>query len=264
MSVVMDQFSGSYGRFFTIPQDEEDRSILLAVDRRTKDEVEARYGFLTDYEWHMNTIANTTFETIIKTLAFMLNSKNNKVQGLGINFYDLFKVGVSIKRNEKAEKEGNINVFFEPGDKMDSLIQDGPPEPYRGPIYSPLQEFAITDPEQKPKYDNLDHHVRFELSDKHGLLIKDNMSYAVFAITYVFFENLVSELIMRLAHNDQDPEADPNDEKMVSVNFNDNLEIHAVLKDGHVTIMMRPGLNAKLLIKNDGMTESTMGDLDNE
>ena len=44
--------------------------------------------------------------------------------------------------------------------------------------------------------------------------------------------------------------------------FNDNIEIHGMMKDGTVSIIMRPGMNAKLLIKCDELTEHTMGDID--
>ena len=262
MVLELDQFNGpSYGHFFTVPQDKHDKEILLAVDRKTRADVEARYNFLTDYDWHMNTIANATFEMILTTLSFMIKSHDGRTQGMGVNFFDLFVVTVSVKRNEKAEKEGNINVYFEPGPKMMELVKNGPREPFHGTPYSPLQEFSSDDPEQENFYKNLDHHTRYNLSINHGLTIKDSMAYAVFGITYIFFENLVTEMLYRLSSSSEDV-ADEGDQQMVSVNFNDNLEIHAVLKDGQVAILMRPGLNSKLLIKNDRMTESTMGDLE--
>ena len=71
-------------------------------------------------------------------------------------------------------------------------------------------------------------------------------------------KNIFMELMYRVANN---PEKDTSDEVIESVNFNDLIEIHAILKDDKVSISMRPGVNAKLLIKCDELTEHTMGDL---
>ena len=55
--------NNAYGKLFVIPQDPVDREFLLAVDRRTRSDVERIYGILIDYDWQANTIANAVIES---------------------------------------------------------------------------------------------------------------------------------------------------------------------------------------------------------
>jgi hypothetical protein len=247
---------GSLGKLFIVPQTADDREFLLSVDRKTRVETEQRFGLIVDYDWHCNTIANCLLETMIQNLAFML--KSNPSSGVGINFYDLFISQVSIKKNTKAEKEGNINIFFEPGSVAMDLVENGPGKEPTDSI-SPALMFTVEDPDDEENYKNLDYHTRYALTASHGITFTDRTpKYAVFAIGYTFIKNIFVELLYRLS-NMKDEEGE---EKLVSVNFNDNIEFHGLLKNGTVLLTMRPGMNAKLLIKCDELTEKTMGDDD--
>ena len=232
-----------------------DKEFLLSVDRRARAEIQRIYGILVDYDWQANTIANGVIETLITDLAFML--KNGANNGIGIEFYDIIKAVVSIKTNEKAEKEGNINIYFEPGSKAISLIENGPDTTteYVDKI-DPSTRFLTGDPAEDDFYKNLEYHTRYNLSSVNGIMIPDHLKFSVFAIGYTFLECLYTEILYRLANMD----AEDGEEKLVSVNFNDNIEIHGIMKNGTVNITMRPGMNAKLLIKCDEVTEHTMGD----
>ena len=255
--ISMDSGNGNaYGKLFVIPQDPGDREFLLSVDRRARSEINRIYGILLDYDWQANTIANSVVETIISDLAFMLKSGGNK--GIGIEFYDIIKAIVSIKTNEKAEKEGNINIYFEPGSKAISLIENGPDKTEYVDKVNVLDKFLTGDPTEDELYKNLEYHTRYNLSSTNGVMIPDHLKFSVFAIGYTFLECIYIEILYRLANMD----AADGEEKLVSVNFNDNIEIHGVMKDGTVNIIMRPGMNAKLLIKCDELTEHTMGDID--
>lgn len=258
MRIGMDSSGGSaYGKLFVIPQDPGDREFLLSVDRRARAEINRIYGILIDYDWQANTIANGVVETLITDLAFML--KNGASGGIGIEFYDIIKAIVSIKTNEKAEKEGNINIYFEPGSKVSSLIENGPDTTteYVDKI-DPAKRFLTGNPDDDDLYKNLEYHTRYNLSSVNGITIPDHLKFSIFAIGYTFLECLYTEILYRLANMD----AEDGEEKLVSVNFNDNIEIHGIMKNGTVNITMRPGMNAKLLIKCDEVTEHTMGDDD--
>jgi len=253
--IGMDTSSGSaYGKLFVIPQDPSDREFLLSVDRRARAELNRIYGILVDYDWQANTIANSVIETLITDLAFML--KNGANNGIGIEFYDIIKAIVSIKTNEKAEKEGNINIYFEPGAKAISLIENGPDKIEYEEKVDPATRFLTGDPAEDDLYKNLEYHTRYNLSSVNGITIPDHLKFSVFAIGYTFIECIYLEILYRLANMD----GEDGEEKLVSVNFNDNIEIHGIMKNGTVNITMRPGMNAKLLIKCDEVTEHTMGD----
>lgn len=247
----------SRGKFFIIPQDPVDREFLLAVDRRTVADVENKFGIFIDYDWGANTIANAVVETIIQHLSYILKTTNIG-NGIGLNFYDIIRAIVSVKNNSKAEKEGNINIYFEPGDKIIHLIENGPEE-YDGPKLSPIEFFKGSDPEETELYGNLEYKTRYTLSSFNGLSFTEASKFSVFAIGCTFITNIFVEMLYRLRNDTSD-----DDEKIVSVNFNDNIEIHGTLKDNAVLFNMRPGLNAKLLIKSDEMTENTMGLDDDE
>ncbi len=247
-----------YGKLFIIPQDPGDREFLLSVDRRTRSELNRVYGILLDYDWQANTIANAVIETLISDLAFLLKSGGNG--GIGIEFYDIIRATVSIKTNEKAEKEGNINIFFEPGSKITSIIENGPDTREYSEKIDPKAKFTTGVPDDDAFYGNLEYHTRYNLSTINGVMIADHLKFFVFAIGYTFIESIYYEILYRLSNMD----GEEGEEKLISVNFNDNIEIHGIMKDGTVNIVMRPGMNAKLLIKCDEITEHTMGDDDDE
>ena len=255
MKIGMDTSGGSaYGKLFIIPQDPSDREFLLSVDRRARAEINRIYGILLDYDWQANTIANGVIETLITDLAFML--KNGASNGIGIEFYDIIKAIVSIKTNEKAEKEGNINIYFEPGSKVTSIIENGPDKTEYDEKINPAERFLTGIAEDDDLYKNLDYHTRYNLSSINGIMIPDHLKFSVFAIGYTFLECIYLEILYRLANMD----GEDSEEKLVSVNFNDNIEIHGIMKNGTVNITMRPGMNAKLLIKCDELTEHTLGE----
>lgn len=246
-----------YGKFFVIPQSPQDREILEAVDNRTRANVAKRYSILIDYVWQCNTIANCLVEVIIEQLATLL--RNESRDGVGIAFVDLLDSIVSIKQNDKAEKEGNINIFFNAGTRVTHLIENGPDDDPPTPM-SARDRFWTDDHNENQFIMNLDYHARYALSTKNSIMFPEHLQLPVIAIGYTFLENIFVELLYRLSQMSASDDPESPEEHIVSVNFNDLIEFHAVMKDGGVTFNMRPGLNAKLLIKCDEITEHTMGD----
>lgn len=248
-------YSG-YGKLFEIPQAESDYEFLRAVDSKTMAELNNKYGILMDYPWQANTIAKGLISTLITDLAFRLRSGGGS--GIGIEFYDIIRIITSIKTNDKAEKEGNINIIFEPGSKVDELIKHGPSQERYDTKIIPAQQFRTGNADDDKFYSDLEFHTRYNLSSTNGILLGDKHQFMVFAIGYTFLESLYLEILYRLSNMD----VEEGEEKIVSVNFNDIFEIHGVEKNGEVNINMRPGVDAKLLIKCDEITEHTMGDDD--
>lgn len=253
------------GKFFVIPQNRADYEFLLAVDRKTRSDIDLKYGFLADYDWMCNTVANMFFESMIGHLKYFLEENGAETGTAGVSFYDLFTARISNKVNEHAEKEGNLNIYFEPGDRVRDLIENGPPKlPDRIERVSMSEAFTTDDPEENDFLLRLDNYCKFEVNKRHGIRIGEKTPLASVGVAYTFFENLFIELLVRASEQRRSTAdaVDGEDDAMVTVNFNDNIEFHCVVTDGTASIMMRPGMNVKLLVKNDGMTESTMGDLD--
>ena len=247
----------SYSRNYIIPQDPHDYKILEAVCNRTREDVYSRYQFPIDDTWIINTIANSFLETMLHVLSYTMKSQSMN-DGIGIDFYDILRITVSYKKNESAEKEGNINVFFEPGERIERLISEGPVLEYTGDPVALKDAFGVEDPEENKFYLDLDSKARYEIAQTYALRMRHE--YQAIAITYTFFVDLFSELLVRAAAESKD--AVEGDETLVTVNFNDNVEIHCAVKDGLAQFMMRPGKNAKLIIKSDALTEDTMGALE--
>lgn len=251
---------GATDKLFIIPQIPEDHQFLEAVDRKTMKDIATKYNFFIDYVWNANTIACGVVESIISNLAYELKKKPSV--GVGLDFEGLFTVQVSIKKNIKAEKEGNINIFFNPGNLVTDLIENGPEALETVDRKSPEEFFKTGDPVTDKMYENIEYHSMYKLMMEHGLAFTDETpKFLVFGVAYEFIKNIYIELLYRL-QNMQPEDGGSEDERLVSVNFNDNIEFHGILKDGCVTLTMRPGMNAKLLIKCDELTENTMGDDD--
>lgn len=250
---VMTSMNG-YSKLFMIPQNKHDKEILLSVDRKTRLEVEEKYGIIVDYDWQCNTVANAMVETIIKFIAYMM--KSNPENGIGIDFYNVFRSIVSYKKNEKAEKEGNINIFFEPGSKVNDIIEKGPDAAEDPNIQHSIADYISSDEKENELYRTLDTQCKYQLTMHNSIMFPDHVKFFTSAITCTFLMNIFKELLYRAVN---DPDRDKS-EYLESVNFNDLIEIHALIKDGHASINMRPGVNAKLLIKCDELTESTLGD----
>ena len=248
-----------------IPQDTQTRDFLLAIDQQTKMDVDKRFGFQIDYDWHCNTIANCTVEAIIK--AINVDMKESSAKSARFNFYNLFLVKVTTKINEKAEKEGNINVAFEPGPSAIELINTNISKVNEIPEkYECVKFFTIENPDEDPmvleaqneRYGNIDRQARYVLSNNYAITIPDSNKYMAFGVTYLFIRNIFRKLLREIGAH---PELN-----LISVNFNDNIEFHVMRDDddsSKVTFAMRPGLNAKLLIKSDEATEDDEIDEDN-
>jgi len=237
------------------PQDPATRDFLYSIDRQTKIDVAEKFGINIDFDWYCNTIANNVIESIIKALAADMQAE--MAPRASLNFYDLFTAQVTTKRNTKAEKEGNINISFQAGPVAEELISETkrkdqvPVEQVKA-----LDYFHIEDPEadqhdvdlMNQAYLAVDQQARYALSQNYGIVLGKGAEMVAFAICYTFIKNIFSGLLLQLGEHP--------DQTLATVNFNDNIEFHALIKDGGVILSMRPGMNAKLLIKSDAMTEA--------
>lgn len=240
-----------------VPQDPDTNAFLYDVDCQTKRDVEERFGCIVNYDWHCNTIANCAVEAMIK--AMNVDMVDIGAKYAKFNFYDLFISKVTTKINEKAEKEGNINISFSPGQTAINLIEsDISKDKIEITKMSPADFFKIEVPDAdddfvaalNEKYLMIDRQARYVLSNNYAITISDDNKFMAFAICYCFIYNIFQKLLITIASH---PE-----QNLVSVNFNDNIEFHCARDDDDpqkVSFAMRPGLHAKLLIKSDESTE---------
>lgn len=239
-----------------IPQDKDSNIFLREVDNQTKYSVEDAFDPcpIINYDWHCNTIAYCVIEGFIKALNTDMKERN--AQKAFINFYDLFSLKVTTKVNERAEKEGNINISFIPGPTAVNLISAESLNEVPQEKTTFAKFFTIEIPGEDPdiveainqKYFDIDKYVRYAVSNNYAIAINQEHAYMTFAICYHFILNLFKKLVRDLGANP--------DQELISVNFNDLVEFHIVRnEDNEAVFRMRPGLNAKLLIKSDEVTE---------
>lgn len=244
---TMNETYGISDVLYIIPQDEETRTSLLSVDRNTKEDIRRLHKIYIPHDWQCNTIANTYIEIMIRHLG--LDVKNNGNANARWNFYDLFTAYVTVKQNEDAEKEGNINIAFQIEKKIEDIITDPVPREQREyDFISAYDKFSFPENDAKNKaYEKLDKATRVVLQEKYNIAIADKVPFTATAVAYTFMENIIRELMYKVSASNK-PSA--------SINFNDNIEMHTILKNGEVVVSLRPGMNAKLLIKSDETTEA--------
>lgn len=240
-----------------IPQDKMSRDFLYEVDQETKMDIRRYFDPcpLVNYDWHCNTIADLAIEGFIKSIN--TDMKENNAKKAAMNFYDLFSIRVTTKINEDAEKEGNINIAFTPGPTAMKQISEPVLKTNDPQVKTTFKEFfKIEIPDEDPdvveainkKYMDVDRFIRYNLSNNYAITMSDDTAFMSFAICYYFVLNIFRKLLRELG-------ASP-DQNQITINFNDLIEFHVYKnEEDEVNFFMRPGLNAKLLIKSDELTE---------
>ena len=238
-------------KLYVIPQDEETRRDLLNVDRKTKEDLRNRHRLHINNDWELNTITNVTVESLISILYTSIKANGVSILAADengtLNFYDLVELAASNKINESAEKNGNINIKFHPGEKVDEIISDNTPREDRHYEFVAI-DAAFCYPDDMDRTTamlKIDKISRKILSDKYSIILPKD--YMAISTACVFLENLYRELVEKLILT-QKP--------AVTINFNDLIEFHAIRKADSVDIKLRPGMGAKLIIKSDESTEA--------
>lgn len=252
--------------YLITPNDPVQREVLEKV------EMGARSKLMTDYHASLNsgfltTIACVYYESIVRCLVRIM--RDTKTDNATINFFDLFAAQATTRVNEDADKEGNINVKFVAGPATRRLIETGTvdtirPEMWQKTIIADVQKYAAN-----------------VLYKKHRLYIpKSDSNNIITTVAYVYFEFLIRTLNMMI-------EGDASNSAMI--NFLDLFELHifkmknvmepekkaegeeepneepAVTREkpDRIDVKIRPGMAAKLIIKDDHTTEG-MGDDDDD
>lgn len=248
MASGFDNILDESSRIFVSPSNPEDRNDLKAVDQLTKEYLRKRHNLFVQRDWECNTIAFVFVSNMIKAIHSHIVENGVHVlikSGNVLNFYDLFEVSASNKKNEKAEKTGNINVKFVPGKDVPVIVERY--EDIDNDFVNIEAAYAWPDdPDTTKAYLKIDELTRKQVKEKYDIML--TKKFMSTAITYVFIENLYRYMVEKVKKTER---------RSVMINFNDIIEFHIQRNKGDVfDIRLRPGYGAKLIIKSDITTEA--------
>ena len=248
---------------FEIPNDAEMHEKLKEVDEKSIIEAESRKmrGFCS---WMFTTVATVYLENLVKFLSLKMTGE---IGESSIDFCDLISCSASTRTNEDAEKEGNINISFRPGDfilnllesdidkeEFINIIRDEYKIPSELPDMKEIHSAVIEkfDESMKILY-TIDKTAQKEIYEKNGFVLPD--PWLATKIAFIYVKQIYIHLL-RLMEDGS---------RAASINFQDLIEFHCRLvnensnEDGSeervLKFILRPGVNAKLFIKSDEITE---------
>ena len=226
------------------PTDEAQRVVTEKIEKACRNKL------VGDYKIRLNPGYTTTItcvyvESLIRVLIKVM--RENRGDG-SINFLDLFTVSSSNRENDEADKDGNINVKFTPGSLCAAIMDRD-----YCPVIEPKmwQDTIITMVEKECS------HI---LATKHKMTSSSVQNYTKIAFCYIEFFFRTLKLMAKVARD--------NGNFAAMINFLEMFEAHATIESQEnpenpelehevITVKLRPGFQAKLLIKDDGITESS-------
>lgn len=236
-------------RMLVVPSNQNDKIDLQAIDQKTKEDLRLRHKIFIQKDWE----CNTTAFLFVSNMCRVINSHilNNGVEvlvhaeGSELNFYDLFKVSVTNKKNENAEKTGNINVKFTPEKKVDLIAADY--ENTDNTFFDFKAAYVYPEDEAMTNaFLQIDELTRRKAKEKYDVVLTHK--WMSVAITHLFIENVYRYMIEKLVKTGRNS---------LMINFNDIIEFHIMKsKGGEFDIRLRPGYGAKLMVKSDESTEA--------
>lgn len=213
-----------------------------------KIEKASRTKLISDYKirlssGYMTTIACVYVEAIIRTLTKVMKKNRGDAS---INFLDLFTVSSNNRENDDADKDGNINVVFTPGKVALEIMERD---------YSPIvTEDMWADTIIEP----IESECAKILATKHKMTSNNKSNWTKIAFVYFEFFFRTLKFMAKVAHSEGN--------SSVMINFLEMFEAHCNVEvttnpenpdlcSEKYILKIRPGFQAKLLIKNDGITE---------
>lgn len=254
------------------PTNPEESLIFSDIDTETKRDLFDIYGLVIENDWYCYQITDRTIKGIISALMvdILQSGEPGQSKKAEFNFFNVFTIFVSNRKSE-GEKEGNYNVSFAVGPLGTALIENDKKMTAPEQKLNIYEHFHVEyeDFDEKTNaalnytYMQISRAICSELSTNTNLVIPDKLTYMVYAVTELFVTNIYRKLLYMLG---EDPTR-----SLVSLNFNDLIEFHAQREfetdpetgeevPGGVVLLMRPGVAAKLGIKNDESTEQEYED----
>lgn len=229
--------------YLIVSNDPKQREFCEKVERASRNSI------LENYKVRLNSGYTTTFacvylEALIRVLGkIMVEQPKNAA----LNFLDMLILSSDNREGEMGDKDGNINIVFTPGPIVQQIMERDfcpvvTPEMWHGTIIDEVEKLAGT-----------------ILATKHKAVTDYQYRWTCIAYAYFEFFFRTIKLMAKEAHE--------NGQTAVSMNFLEMMEVHCTVEsipnpenpDLHhdeYRLKIRPGFQAKLLIKNDGATES--------
>lgn len=234
--------------YLITPTDAAQRAIVERIEKASRNELIGTYKIRLN-SGYMTTIACVYMEAIVKILVQMLRETKGDAS---INFLDLFVVASNNRENEDADKDGNININFTPGPTVESIMErDYAPEMSNEEIW------------KGTIIETIERECGRILQLKHKMTSTKASNWTKIAYVYMVYLFKTIKLMARVASE--------NGKMSVMINFLEIMEFHCNIEHEanpenpdivreKFTVRIRPGFEAKLLIKDDGVTESDDSD----
>lgn len=228
--------------YLIIPSDPTQRVVTEKIEYASRQKIISDYKIKLN-PGYMTTVACVYTEALIKALIEIM--RENRGSGF-INFLDMFTITSTNRENDDADKDGNINIRFIPGSVCESIMAQDyapniSPEMWTGSVINHVESICAQ-----------------ILASKHKMTSNNKAHWTT--ITYVYMEYLFRTLkLMAEVGKDRGQHA-------AMINFLEMFEAHVSIEQipmpenpdivsEHFDVKIRPGFQAKLLIKDDGVTE---------
>lgn len=246
MSELKQAYGDSSKATFIVPPDEVSRQQCLEVEYLASDWLKKKCHIFYSRDYALNTIASVYLEEFFGFLA-MANTEGSIFHEKTISLNGIITATSSMKEDEEAEKEGNINLFIQFG-KLYYYLEDMEKD-LREFSYSEKDKFKVVIPNPS-KYPEIVEQMKIidkltqrTLQSKYHLVV---MQPLVTTTCVSAFLTAVIQFVVDTAEKTGKP---------VLYNISDIIECRCVIKNGDPIIHFVPGIGAKLAMKFDGITE---------
>lgn len=236
--------------YLIAPADPAQRAITEKIEKAMRNELIGSLKIKLN-PTYATTITCVYLEALVRTLVKLM--RENKGEA-AINFLDLFTISSNNRENEDADKDGNINVKFTPGKTCLSIMERD--------YYAPMVDAQIW---KGSIVEVVEKECASILQRKHKLNGNDNANWTRIAYLYLVYLFKTLKLLVKVSYE--------NGNMSAMINFLEMFEAHATMDQipnpenpdivrEEIVLKIRPGFQAKLLIKDDGVTEVSEDDED--
>ena len=225
------------------PTDAAQKAVTEAIEKAMRNELIGKLKIKLNPSYP-TTITCVYLEALIRTLVKLM--RENKGEA-AINFLDLITVQCNNRENDDADKDGNINIVFHPGKTIETIMDRD---------YAP--EMADKEIWANTVINVVERECSRILKTKHKMNGNDDANWTKIAYLYLVYLFKTLKMMSRMGYE--------NGTVSVMINFLEMFEAHCNIEKvpnvdnpdlvhEEFTIKIRPGFSAKLLIKDDNVTE---------
>lgn len=236
--------------YLITPTDPAQKAITEKIEKAMRNELIGTLKIKLN-PTYPTTITCVYLEAAIRTLVRLMRENHGDA---AIDLLGLFTISSNNRENEDADKDGNINIKFTPGKTCTSIMERD---------YAPvLNDKTVW---EGTIINLIEKECSRILKTKHKMNGADDANWTKIAYLYLVY---LFKTLKLMAHVGLE-----NGVVSTMINFLEMFEIHANIEQvpnvdnpdlvhEEINIKIRPGFQAKLLIKDDGITEMDGGDED--